>query len=179
MSTKITVNGVSYDGVDAMPPDVRRLYEDAMTRIPALANRADADPLLLGRMGPLEIATTVRKKILANGQTFDVAGEMPPEARAAYAKALAVAGDPNAKKEVRVSLQINGPGFHFAKSLGDSSSAAPAPPTAAGVTPMPQVVNRLPAPIEPTSGGGGLRVVLTLGLCAAAGLAVWWWMTAR
>lgn len=32
--TEIVVNGKRYDSVDAMPPDVRRTYEQAMARLP-------------------------------------------------------------------------------------------------------------------------------------------------
>ena len=33
MSLKIVFNGQEYDSVDAMPPDVRRTYEQAMARV--------------------------------------------------------------------------------------------------------------------------------------------------
>ena len=33
MSLKIVFNGAEYDSVDAMPPDVRRTYEQAMARV--------------------------------------------------------------------------------------------------------------------------------------------------
>ena len=39
MSTKITVNGTSYDSIDAMPPDVRQLYEQAMEKAKTLATK--------------------------------------------------------------------------------------------------------------------------------------------
>jgi hypothetical protein len=37
MSTRITVNGVTYDDVEAMPADVRRQYEQALARFRALS----------------------------------------------------------------------------------------------------------------------------------------------
>ncbi len=44
MATKITVNGVSYESVDAMPPEVRRLYDQAMANLPALTDVGAGGP---------------------------------------------------------------------------------------------------------------------------------------
>jgi len=37
MAGKVTVNGVDYDDIEAMPPDVRKVYEEAIARVPSLA----------------------------------------------------------------------------------------------------------------------------------------------
>jgi len=40
--SKITVNGVGYDSLEAMPPDARRTYEQALEKAKAVARRTGA-----------------------------------------------------------------------------------------------------------------------------------------
>ena len=42
MATKIKVNGVEYDSVDAMPPDVRQVYDRILEQFPKLSDGAVA-----------------------------------------------------------------------------------------------------------------------------------------
>lgn len=94
MSQKIVFNGQEYDGVDAMPPEVRREYEAVlrMVRVEAGVGKLD----FLVRWSPvrniLNITTTVQRRIVVNGKEFKGVDEMPAEVRAAYERALAQAG---------------------------------------------------------------------------------------
>jgi hypothetical protein len=86
MSQKIVVNGKEYDSVDAMPPDVRRLYESAMQ----LLGDGDGDgvPDIIQRGAgatDLNVATT---QIVVDGRTYRDASELPPEARRKYEAAM-------------------------------------------------------------------------------------------
>lgn len=90
---KFIVNGVSYDSLDAMPPDVRRQYERAME---TLKNRGPgAGP------GPQRTVTTVpgggtkievnERRVLYNidGKTYDDPAQLPPEIKARIDEAMA------------------------------------------------------------------------------------------
>src|SRR5689334_10461734 len=126
MSLKITVNGVAYDSVDAMPADVRRTYEATLARFPDLATGAAgaAPEITEGDVGPLHITTTVRRKFVVNGQAYENEASMPPEARQAYdlAASAARADEPTVRRnEIRVSFQVAGPGFKLGNSAGGAS----------------------------------------------------------
>ena len=164
MTTKITVNGVSYDGIDAMPPEARRLYAETLANTPELADRdGDGIPDIVAHPGSaLQHRTVVRKKFVVNGASYDDPDAMPPDARAMYDKAMSAmqSGQATVKKnEIKLSFQLTGPGFTMGKSMGGASPSAGPSPTS------------MPAPIEPASSGGS-RMALILGVGAAAGLLV-------
>src|SRR5678815_2549789 len=133
MLAKITVNGVHYDSVDAMPADVRRVYEEMLAKFPDLADRlGDVAPQIVeGDVGPLHYMTSVRKKIIVNGTTYENETSMPSDVRQTYEQAMHAAstGTPTVKKnEIKMSFQVTGPGFHFGKALGGPpSGGAPTP----------------------------------------------------
>ena len=55
-SNRITINGQQYDSPEAMPPDVRRLYEEAMRTVrPSLASGQSGGrtQVFTGRAGQL------------------------------------------------------------------------------------------------------------------------------
>jgi len=176
MTTKITVNGVSYDGIDAMPPEARRLYAETLANTPELADRdGDGIPDIVAHPGAaLQHRTVVRKKFIVNGTSYDDPAAMPPDARAMYDKAMSAmqSGQANVhKNEIKLSFQLTGPGFSIRKSTGTetSASASAAEPQPSARRPAPM---RLPAPIEP-SASGGMRMTLVVGACAAVGLLLW------
>jgi hypothetical protein len=68
VKTKIRFNGQEYTGVEAMPPDVRQAYEQALTR--AQVHR-----------------TT---KVVFNGQTYANLDEMPAALRSQYEQVMAM-----------------------------------------------------------------------------------------
>ena len=164
---KITVNGVAYASVDAMPPDVRRIYEETVSRIPDLADRdGDGLPDMVGGEGlTVRNQTVVRKKFIVDGRTYEDEKDLPTEIREACRKAMhAVDTTPRIEtSQVKMSFQLSGPGFTIRKVSG---------------SPSPSSHSSAPRPIEPAS-AGGLRAVLVLAACAVAGLLLWIALRAR
>jgi hypothetical protein len=81
MADRITVNGVTYDGVDRMPPDARALYEKGLALRAALG----------GSDGVSRIESS-HQTYTVNGQTYDSLDAMPPEARASFDETFARLG---------------------------------------------------------------------------------------
>jgi len=92
MSQKIVFNGQEYDGVDAMPPAVRRQYEDVM-RLVRGEDRAKLESLVEpgSQSKVIKVTTNVRTRIVVNGKEYHSVDEMPAQVRAAYERALAQA----------------------------------------------------------------------------------------
>jgi hypothetical protein len=183
--TKITVNGVTYESVDAMPPDVRRVYDQTVANLPELADRdGDGIPDIVQGDGlSVRRGTTVRKKFIVNGTSYDDLNAMPPDVRQAYEKAMRAmsAGGPTVtKNEIKMSFQVTGPGFSFRKGLGAPSASQPGRQVVGPISSLPPGEGvPMPRPIEPASPGGGSLVALLLGACAVVGLIAWLVMRAR
>lgn len=93
MSEKIVFNGREYDGVDAMPAEVRRQYEAVLSLVREQSGGKLASLLESGAARKiLKVTTTVHRRIVVNGKEFQSVDEMPAEVRAAYEQALAGAG---------------------------------------------------------------------------------------
>jgi hypothetical protein len=93
MSEKIVFNEREYDGVDAMPPEIRRQYEAVLSVARAQSGSKFDSLLLSGPMRKLfKVTATVHQRIVVNGKEFHSPDEMPSEVRAAYERALAEAG---------------------------------------------------------------------------------------
>jgi hypothetical protein len=176
MSSKITFNGVTYDSIDALPPEARRLYDQALANMPDLRNAAAGPPadILDMRDGPIQHRMVVRKKIVVNGVEYDDESAVPPDARQAIEQAQQklASGDPTIKKnEIFLSFKVTGPGISWRKTFGTppaSSSSAPTP------SQSPRSDGSLtPAPIEPPPVEARLRVAIIVATCAAAGLLFW------
>ena len=95
MSEKIVFNGREYDGIDAMPAEVRRQYEAVLTIVRGQpGGRGMLAALLLS--GPvrklLKITTPVQPRIVVNGKEFTSVDEMPADVRASYERAVAEVG---------------------------------------------------------------------------------------
>ena len=82
MTDKIVFNGQEYASVDAMPPDVRKQYDDVMQML------SDSDRSGLARR-VINVKTSAKTRITVNGKEYHSAAELPPDLRAAYEKALA------------------------------------------------------------------------------------------
>src|SRR5690242_16604767 len=90
--TRITVNGEEYESPEAMPPDVRQKYEEAMRLVgPSLAGGLSG--------GKTQVFTTgfgkgthanliANKVVTVNGRTEGGVQELPPEVRKQYEDAL-------------------------------------------------------------------------------------------
>ena len=90
MLSKISFNGVDYDGVDAMPAEVRQEYEKVL----ALLSPEDRARLEQREAGaaPLKLRLNVHTRVKVGGKEYDNVDQMPPEARAAYERALSGKG---------------------------------------------------------------------------------------
>ncbi len=87
MSPKIVFNGREYDGVESMPAEVRQEYERALAALGAVER--DKLEVAMGRGGlNIKLNLSVHRKFKVNGKEYDSIDAMPPEARAAYEKAL-------------------------------------------------------------------------------------------
>jgi hypothetical protein len=182
---KLTVNGITYESVNDMPPEVRRVYDQTMAKLPELADRdGDGIPDIVQVEGRFPHGrTTVRRTIVVNGTSYADESAMPPDVRQIYDDAMrrvSEAGPSVTKNELKLSFQLTAPGFKFRMGSGTPSATQPTdrvgrPDPAV----QPLAGTPPPSPIEPASLGGGLRTALVLGACAAAGLMVWLWMRAR
>src|SRR5438046_405754 len=92
MTTRIMFNGQEYASAEAMPEDVRKVYQQA------LAQLADADhngiPDVLERGGAGTVIGIQNSSITVNGKTYGSVGEMPALVRFLYEQAMGQL-DPN------------------------------------------------------------------------------------
>jgi hypothetical protein len=83
MSTKITVNGVSYSSPDEMPADVRAKYDRAMAAMADRDHNGISDilerPSPAGQANVGVVRTTSR--IVVNGKEYGSLDEVPPAMR--------------------------------------------------------------------------------------------------
>ncbi|HEV8479594.1 MAG TPA: hypothetical protein VGR66_02275 [Candidatus Eisenbacteria bacterium] len=168
MATKITVNGVEYESVAAMPADVRKVYEETMAR---LAGLGDAKPTIVeGQFGPVHLKSVVRKKIVVNGGTYEDEESMPADVRQAYETATrpTAPGSNVQKNEIKFTFQVTGPNVTFRKTQGGSS-----PDSNPMSAPTMQSAG-MPAPIEPASVSP--KLLLAVGLLAGAAIALALWL---
>jgi hypothetical protein len=176
---KITVNGVAYGSIEAMPEEARHAYEQAVAKFPELAD-GDGDGIpdvAEGKGLTLLPGVTVHRKFIVNGKTYEDEKDMSAEAREAFEKAMhaASAGGPKVtKNELKMSFQITGPHFSIRKGSTMPSPSQPirqaAPPDA---TPQPIVETPTPSPYESDASEGRLRLALTLAACGTGGLVLW------
>lgn len=89
MSTKIVLNGKEYDGIDAMPPDVRRDYEAVLE---SLKNTGGEEVLSLLERGDRTSIKATFREIVVNGKRYGGVEEMPADVRRVYEQAVARAG---------------------------------------------------------------------------------------
>jgi hypothetical protein len=86
MTTRIMFNGQEYASAEAMPEDVRKVYQQA------LAQLADADhngiPDVLERGGAGNVIGIQNSSITVNGKTYGSVGEMPALVRFIYDQAM-------------------------------------------------------------------------------------------
>src|SRR5262245_33053194 len=140
MQAKIKLNGVTYDSLEAMPPEARKLY-DTLLRVPELVDRGpDHRPdLVQHELGPLKYTSTVRRKLIVNGQEYADEAAMPPDVREMYQQAMRrmKSGESNVTTHaIHFSFELPG---RQALNLGKSWSG------------------RGPSPIDPSSAEGRRR----------------------
>jgi hypothetical protein len=157
---KITINGQEYDSPEAMPPDVRRMYDAAMRTMSAsLASgqSGESTQVFTGRAGDhIGASMVVNRVVTVNKRTFGSAGELPPDVRQQYEDALKAA-DPQAthpKFSLHVSVNVGKTG---GGTLGDPSGMSPTP-----------------LPIEDSSTESKIRgLPMSLAILVVIGLVLW------
>jgi len=158
---RITINGQQYDSPEAMPPDVRRTYEEAMRTVgPSLASghSGGSTQVFTGRADQrINASVVVNRTITVNDRTYGSVDELPPDVRQLYEDALKGAAPQvtHPKTSLHVSVNMAGPQV---RTLDDSSS----PPTP------------LTLPIEPSSTESRLRnLPMSLAITIVIGLILW------
>jgi hypothetical protein len=90
MATRIVFNGKVYADAADMPPDVRALYDQAMSML------VDADrngiPDVLERAGVGNVISVQETRLIVNGKEYGGADEMPADVRRLYETAISQAG---------------------------------------------------------------------------------------
>src|SRR2546425_11897498 len=93
MTQKIVVNGTEYDSPEAMPPEVRRQYEQALRLVQDVAKGA-APPGTMARTvettrdGVSVKGHTKQLKYTVDGKSYDEPTQLPPAVRARGEQAL-------------------------------------------------------------------------------------------
>jgi hypothetical protein len=173
MSTKITVNGVRYESVDAMPPDVRKTYDDMMARLPNLIGgmAADLPRVIRQKAGPLELTTSIQKRIVVDGKTYAGEAAMPPDVREKFQQMVRAAGTRRSETgEVGTTIQITRSGFGFGTT--DDASLPASVQLARLSAPEPASSIPSPAAIEPSAIEWRARFAILIGIAVVA-LALW------
>ena len=159
----ITINGQQYDSPEAMPPDVRRMYDEAMRTVGsslASGQGGGSTQVFTGQAGHVGASVVVNRIITVNDRTYGSLDELPPEARQLYEDALKQA-TPHAthpKTSVHLSVNLTGSAGPPVRTLDDSNRPS---------TP-------LPLPIEPSSTESRLRSLpMSLAILIAIGLVLW------
>src|SRR5689334_13641478 len=144
-NTKITINGQQYDSPEAMPPDVRRMYEEAM-RVAgaslASGKSGSSTQVFTGRTGDLGASLVVNRVITVNDRTYGSIDELPPDVRQLYEQTLkgAAPGSAHPTTGLHVSVNMGRPHVQGPAQINavvfDDSGRHPAP---------------APLPIEPST----------------------------
>ena len=176
MAGKITVNGVTYESVDEMPREVRQIYEQTLARLPQLMNPGgDGTTRIRQREGfSIGESTTIQRTFDVDGKTYHGLESMPPDVRQAWEqmKHAAEAGEPTPKNEIKMWVQITGPGG-FRKSFGTPSARSGQPHA---VEAAPEPIRLTSVAIEPTSTESAVRTAIIIGGLVILGLAILAWL---
>ncbi|MBV6452558.1 MAG: hypothetical protein MHPDNHAH_03316 [Anaerolineales bacterium] len=182
----IVIDGVTYNSVDEMPPEVRRNYEEAMRgfkemnvenftgaaneikNIFADKNKDGSPDIFEGNQA---VGVAGQMKFIVGGKTYNRLDELPPEARAKYEEAMA-------------SMDKNQNGMPDFLEGMLSSSYQPARPvisTSPDARSTTRHASRTPMPVTPTispdtSNGWmlALGALFLLMVCALGALSVWY-----
>lgn len=128
---RITINGQHYDSPEAMPPDVRRMYEQAM-RAMALSS-ASGQPggstqVFTGQAGDFGASMVVNRVIAVNDRTYGSVDELPPEMRKLYEDpARSASGQATHQPKTGLHVSINLAGPKVRTDSGRSPTPVPLP----------------------------------------------------
>ena len=92
MTTRILFNGQEYPSVEAMPDDVRKLYQQAIAQL-VDADHDGIPDVLQGRGdGAKNVIGIQSSSITVNGKTYQRTDDMPPLVRALFDEAIRLVG---------------------------------------------------------------------------------------
>jgi len=105
--SRITINGLHYDSPEAMPPDVRRAYEEALRTLgPGLAT-GGSTRVVTEHSGRLGGDVVVNRVVTVNQRAYGNIEELPPEVRRMYEDAMRGATSPVTRPETSVHVSVN------------------------------------------------------------------------
>ena len=183
---KIVIDGVTYNSVDEMPPEVRRNYEEAMRGFSA-ATANPANPIQTlnnvfsdtNNNGMPDIVENQAlnfpsgMKFVVNGQTFNKLEDLPPEARARYEQVMGTLD----KNQNGVPDFMEGVMRNVAQGQSQPAMTATSQPT----FDTTRRASRAPLPASPTiapdtSNGWALALgaLFVLLVCSLGALGVWY-----
>jgi len=131
--TRITVNGRRYDSPETMPPEVRRMYEEAMrlmARPRASGQPGESTQVFTGQAGPFGASMVVNRVITVNDRSYGSIDELPPDMRKLYEAARTTASGevtPQPKSGVHVSINLTESKGRAFDDAGRSPAPAPLP----------------------------------------------------
>lgn len=156
---KITINGQKYDSPETMPPDVRRLYDEAMRTVgPSLASGlgGGSTQVFTGQAGDIGASLVVNRTITVNDRTYGNIDELPPDVRQHYQDAPKGAGSQATRPKTSLHLSVN---MTRPQVPALDSSGPPTP---------------LPLPIESSSLESRIRdLPVSLAILVLIGLVLW------
>lgn len=159
-NTRITINGQQYDSPEAMPPDVRRTYDEAMRTLgPAMARgqSGGSTQVFTGRAGQLGASLVVNRVVTVNERTYGSVDELPPDVRKIYENALEGAAPPTAHPETSLHVSVN-----MAGPQGRTPDDRSRPPTT------------VPLPLEPSLLESRIRdLPVSMAILIVMGLILW------
>jgi hypothetical protein len=158
-NNRITINGQQYDSPEAMPPDVRRMYDEAMRTVGsslASGQSGGSTQVFTGQTGRIGASVVVNKIITVNNRTYRSVDELPPDVRQLYEDALKSVAPQvtHPKTSLHLSVNVAGPQV---RTFDDSSR----PPTP------------LTLPIEPSSNESIRSLPMSLAITVVIGLILW------
>jgi hypothetical protein len=171
MGSNINFNGVNYNSVDDMPPDVRRQYEAALSAFADANQNGTPDILDAANIKPIIKANTA---IFFNGQVHPSIEALPPEARAKYQQFQAQFdtnqnGIPDIMEQMLTGLTV-APGPNAAPAADPQAPAfAPSAPIAPTATPSgPRLMPMNGPSVVSPEGGGFTRPLIIIALAGTA-----------
>ena len=117
-NNRITINGQQYDSPEEMPPDVRRMYEEAMRTLGsslASGQSGGSTQVFTGHAGQsIEASVVVNRVITVNNRTYGSVDELPPDVRQLYESTLkgTTSQVSHPKTSVHMSLSVGGRKSH-------------------------------------------------------------------
>jgi hypothetical protein len=154
---RITINGQHYDSPEAMPPDVRRIYDEAMRTAgssPVSGESGGSTQVFTGQAGHMGASVVVNRSVTVNDRTYGSIDELPPEVRRLYEDSRKGMASRASTTHPKTSLHVS---VNLGRRTFDDSSRSTGP-----------------LPIEPSSIESRIRdIPMSLAITVAIGLILW------